>query len=134
MLNDTQVTIIGRVGQTPEARITGGGRSVTSFDVAVARRGKDRETGQWRDTGTTWYRVNCWGDMAENTAATVTKGMRVIVIGALSSRPWRNETKEGITWEIRADGIGPDLAFATADVRQITRNGPPDPSEPAAEA
>lgn len=130
MMNTTQITIIGNVGQEPELRYTPTGTAVATLSVAVAQRRFDRESGGWQDKGTTWYRVNIWRDMAEHVAATVKRGMRVIVVGSLESRDWTNGDKSGTAWEISADGIGPDLAFATADVRRAARDTVPPPDDP----
>lgn len=118
MINGTQITIVGNVGTTPELRVSGSGTHVTTLSVAVSERKYNRETGKYTDGPVTWYRVNVWRDMADNVCASLRKGMRVIVIGNLASRDWSNDGKSGTAWEITADAIGPDLAFATANVQR----------------
>lgn len=130
MLNGTQVTIVGNAGGDPELQYTPTGTAVASFSVAVAQRRFNRDTSRWEDKGTTWYRVNIWRDLAEHVAETVKRGMRVIVVGSLESRSWESGDKSGISWEITADAIGPDLTFATADVRRTTRDTVPMPDDP----
>lgn len=133
MLNTTQVTIIGNTGEAPETRYTPTGTPVASFSVAVPQRKYNRETGKWDDVGTTWYRVNCWRDLAEHVAESIGKGTRVIVVGALAARDWERDGKTGTTWEITADGIGPDLTWATATVKRTARDSVPPPDDPWAE-
>ena len=72
MINGTQVTIVGNVGDDPELRFTPSGAAVVSFSVAVTPRRFDRESGKWIDGSATWYRVNAWRGLAENTAETLT--------------------------------------------------------------
>ena len=131
MINSTQVTIVGNAGETPDARRTAAGTPVVSFNVAVAGRRFDRETGRWSDAGTTWYRVTAWRELAENVAATVTKGMRLVIVGALAAREFeRPDGTKGTVWEITAEGMGPDLTWATAKVSRTSRDGAPVPDDP----
>jgi single-strand DNA-binding protein len=61
--------------------------------------------------------------MGENAAATLTKGMRVIVSGRLEQREYQNREGEKRTAiEINADEIGPSLRWATASVERTPRN------------
>jgi single-strand DNA-binding protein len=62
--------------------------------------------------------------MGENAAATLTKGMRVLVTGRLEQREYT--TREGdkrTAIEINADEIGPSLRWATAQVERTPREG-----------
>jgi len=132
MINSTQITITGNMGSDAELRYTPTGTAVVTFSVAVAQRKYDKESGKWADAGTTWYRVNAWRDLAEHCAESLTRGTRVIVMGALASRDWTDGDKSGTSWEITADAIGPELSYATATVRKTSRTSvplPPDPYE-----
>lgn len=121
----TPVTIIGNLTEDPELRFTPSGTAVAKFSVAVNRRTFDRQANEWRDAGADYHRVTAWRAVAENVAETLTKGMRVIVVGDLKSHSWTdaktNEKRYG--WEVDADAVGPDLTFATAKVTKTTRGG-----------
>lgn len=71
------ITVIGNVGKDPELRYTSNGKAVVTFGVADTR-GKDDQK------ETQWHNVVCFEQQAENVAAQVTKGSRVIVIGRLN--------------------------------------------------
>jgi single-strand DNA-binding protein len=133
-MNGTQVTIVGNVGQDPELRFTPAGAAVVSLSVAVTPRRLDRESGKWIDGPATWYRVNAWRGLAENVAETIVKGMRVIVVGSIAARDWKNEKtgETGTAWEVLADAVGPDLTWATAKVHRASRKGDnvPPPEDP----
>lgn len=129
MITGTQITIVGNVGQAPELRYTPTGTAAASFSVAVPQRKRDAQ-GNWTDAGTTWYRVNVWRDLAEHAAASLEKGTRVIVVGNIASRDWESGGKSGTAWEVTADAIGPDLTFATADVKRTARDTVPPPDDP----
>lgn len=132
MINGTQITIVGNVGQDPELRFTPSGAAVCTFSVAVTPRRFDKTTNKWVDGAATWYRVNAWRALGENAAETLTRGQRVIVVGSLAARDWTNEKsgEKGTSWEITADAIGPDLTWATAKVTRAKRDGAPMPEDP----
>lgn len=76
-----QTIIVGSVGKDPEMRYTPSGQAVTNFSVAA--------NSQYTSKGgelvkkTIWFRVSTWGKQAEVMKKYVTKGMKVMVVGAL---------------------------------------------------
>lgn len=118
---ENTVTLVGNLTRDPELRFTTGGRGVASFGLAVNRR--YQQNGEWQDQ-TSYFNIVAWGQMGENAAATLTKGMRVLVTGRLEQREYT--TREGdkrSTIEINADEIGPSLRWATAQVERTAREG-----------
>jgi len=76
-----------------------------------------------------------WRTLAENSAESLRKGTRVIATGRLRTERW--ETPEGHKRSrlvMDADGLGPDLAYATASVRKMARSNQGDPNDPWATA
>jgi single-strand DNA-binding protein len=68
--------------------------------------------------------VVCWRELAENVAASLVRGSRVIVVGRLEQRSW--ETPDGekrSKVEVVADEVGPSLRWATASVTKNERRG-----------
>ena len=118
---DNTVTLVGNLTRDPELRFTTGGRGVASFGLAVNRR--YQQNGEWQEQ-TSYFNIVAWGQMGENAAATLTKGMRVLVTGRLEQREYT--TREGdkrTAIEINADEIGPSLRWATAQVERTPREG-----------
>lgn len=74
-----QITAVGNVGRDPELKYTSGGTAVTDFSLAVNSGYTDAQ-GQRVDR-TTWYRITCWGKLAETVANYVKKGRQVLVVG-----------------------------------------------------
>lgn len=102
----TPIAVTGNVGSA-EMRFTSSGKAALNLSVAVNRRRFNKQTNEWEDAGTDWYRATLWGAKAEAAVELVTKGTRVIVTGDLESREWDN--REGVkqtSWEIRAQEIG----------------------------
>jgi len=123
MAADNSVVVVGNLTDDPELRFTPQGVAVANFRIAVSPRFKDAN-GQWKDGETSYFRINCWRQLAENVAETFTRGSRAIVVGRLRMRSW--ETQEGekrTVVEIEADEVGPSLKWATAKVERTSRGG-----------
>ncbi len=76
------VTIIGRVGKTPELRHTNAGTAVCEINVAV----------DGTDDNVEWIPVVTWGRTAEAVAAHVNKGRQIGVEGELRVSVWESDT------------------------------------------
>lgn len=120
MARDNFVQIVGSVGGDPELRFTTQGHAVCSFSVAwTPRKNVD---GEWKDGETSWFRCTAWRDMAENVAASVTKGMRVVVSGSVVARDWEDrDGNKRTSVEIQVDEVSPSLRFAQAQVERTVR-------------
>ena len=122
MAGDTIITVIGNLTADPELRFTPSGAAVANFTVASTPRTFDRQSGEWKDGEALFLRCNIWRQAAENTAESLTRGMRVIVSGRLRQRSF--ETREGekrTVMEMEVDEVGPSLRYATAKVNKATR-------------
>ncbi|MBK3548185.1 single-stranded DNA-binding protein, partial [Streptomyces sp. MBT60] len=119
------ITIVGNLTDDPELRFTPSGAALVKFAVAVNRRTFDRAKNEWTDAGTDFHYVTAWKQLAENIAATLQKGMRVIVQGELRQRHCTDETtqQKRSAWELNAAAVGPDLTWAAATVRKTSRTG-----------
>jgi single-strand DNA-binding protein len=113
------VTIVGNITREPELRYTSGGRALANFGVAVNRR--YQSGGEWQEQ-TSFFNVTAWADLAENVAASLPKGARVVVHGRLEQRSWEtNEGEKRSVVEIVADDIGASLRFAQVTVAKTER-------------
>jgi len=116
------VTLVGNLTDDPELRYTPQGSAVANFRIAVNNRFKD-QSGNWQDGETSYFRINCCRQLAENIAGSPTRGTRVVVTCRLKFRQW--ETQEGekrSVVEIEAEEVGPSLKFATAKVNKAARS------------
>ena len=119
-MSDASITISGNLTTDPVIRYTAGGRASLSGGVAVNRRWQTN--GEWQEA-TSFINFKAFGQIAENIAATCTKGMRVMLTG----RPETSEyvDKDGVNrkaFDVIVDDLGPSLKFATAVVDRITRD------------
>lgn len=110
----------GNLTRDPELRFSQSGTAYAKFGLAVETPIKP---GDWSgERKVTFYDVTCFDSMAENVAKSLTKGVRVVVIGRAEIERWID--KEGQPREskvILADSCGPDLRWATCEVLKITR-------------
>lgn len=134
-MTTTTTTLVGNLTAEPRLRFTTAGKAVAGFGVAVNRRWQTN--GEWQEH-VSFFDVTAWGDLAENVAASLDKGTRVVVTGRLQQRSYDGKDGEKRTAvELVADAIGPDLRFATATVERIereslsaSRSAPPAGEEP----
>jgi single-strand DNA-binding protein len=136
MTATTPITIVGNLTDDPELRFTPSGAAVAKFSVAVNRRTFDRQTNEWKESGTDFHRVTVWRSLAENVAGTLTKGMRVMVVGDLKQRSWTDEktNEKRSAWEVEGSAVGPDLTFATATVSKVAKSQGSAPGDDAWES
>lgn len=76
----SKITLVGTATAAPDLRYTNRGEAVCDFPLAVNR--------VWQDTNgrqekTTWYRITCWGGLAESCNERITKSSQVFVEGRL---------------------------------------------------
>ncbi|MBT2537248.1 single-stranded DNA-binding protein [Arthrobacter sp. ISL-69] len=115
MANETYVTIIGRLTGDAELRYTPSGAGVANFTVASNARMFDKNSNEWKNKPTTFWRCAAWNQgekqrLAENVCDALKKGDSVIVRGEIESREYT--TKEGAkrtVMELRVETIGKDL-------------------------
>jgi single-strand DNA-binding protein len=121
---DVSLTIVGTAVREPELRFTQTGQAVAMLGVAVNERKKEGD--RWVDGDTTFFNVTLWGTLAENAAASVQKGTRVLGFGKIKSRNY--DDKEGnkrTSWDVTCDAFGPDLRWATVQVEKTVRETAP---------
>lgn len=122
MANESAVTIIGNLTREPKLEFTAGGTAILKLSVACNRRWKKGD--EWQDE-TSFFNVVCWTDLAENVAASVQKGDRVVVSGRLQQRSWTTESDEKRSVvEVVADEVALSMRYATAQATRIERSRP----------
>jgi single-strand DNA-binding protein len=124
MANEPTATVTGNLTADPELRFTPAGRPVASFTIANTPRYPDRTSGEWKD-GETWF-VPCsaWGDLAENIAASLTRGNAVTAFGRFTYRAWEKDGEKRGRVEMTVDNIGADLRRNVAKVTKVKRDHP----------
>ncbi len=94
-LNFNKVIIGGRLTATPELKQTPSGVSVTTFAIAVNRRGKD--------AGADFLDCVAWRQTAEFVTKHFDKGNAICVVGSLQKRMWEKNREKRYATEIVVD-------------------------------
>ena len=111
MSQGAYVTLVGFVAGDPILRKTKDGTTVTDVRVGATTRVLDRSTGEWRDSDTSYFTVNCWRRLGEHAKASLHKGDPVVVKGRFHTRSYEDKTGRLRTEvEIAAETVGHDLS------------------------
>lgn len=122
------MTIIGNLTGEPELRFTQSGAAMLTGSIASNRR--YQVNGEWQEE-TSYINYIAWRELAENCAATLSKGMRVIATGRLQQRTYVDkEGKNRSSYDLVIDEIAPSLRWATAAVTK-TKGDVSSSSQPA---
>ena len=120
-MNDTMMTLVGNVVDTPKLRRTKNDYSVANFRVASTPRRFDRETNAWVDCPTLYLTVTCWRGLAENVGRSLFKGQPVVVTGRFYQRDYTQDEQPRTAYELEATSIGHDLSRGVADFVRTVR-------------
>jgi single-strand DNA-binding protein len=137
MSGEPVVTLVGNLVADPELHFTSSGSTVAKFRIASTPRYLDRETNEWKDGDSIFLTCSVWRQAAENVGESLERGTRVIVVGRLTQRSYRNAKGDKVTTcEVEVDEVGPSLRYTTARVTKDGRVRVPAGSgtEPAASA
>jgi single-strand DNA-binding protein len=129
MNGETSTTIIGNLTADPQLR-TVGGAAVANFTIASTSRIFDTQAGEWKDGETLFLRATAWRGLAENAAASLAKGSRVVVSGRLKPRSYETKAGEKRTViELEVDEIGLSLRHTALPRQAAPQNEPGAPAE-----
>lgn len=117
------ITVTGNVGRDPEIKFAQSGTAILKFTVADT-------SGRDDNKKTQWWNIVCFGDLAENVAASINKGTRVQVLGKVQREKYTGQDGvEKERTEILADDVGISLRWqpvGDAPVSRVTA-----PAQPA---
>ena len=124
MPNETPITLIGYLVADPELRSFPSGSKLASFRVGSTPYRLDPSTGQRQEGETLFMTCSAWGNLADHVVNSLSKGMRVIVQGNLTSRSYQTQQGEKRTAiELKVSDVGPSLMYASCSVAKIPREG-----------
>ena len=130
-LSVNKVILIGFLGDAPETRFSQQGKPVSTFSVAVNETWKDPQgTKQER---VEWFRVVCFGRLAEVCGQYLEKGRHIYLEGRLQTRKWEDRGGEKrTTVEVVASQMR-ILDRAPTNGNGANAIAPPEPTESADE-
>jgi single-strand DNA-binding protein len=119
-----RITIAGNVGREPELKYSNAGMAILKFSVADTSGKDDKKK-------TIWHSVTAFGDLAENAAASLGKGTRVVIEGKLTEDKYTN--KEGVEvtkMQVLADDVMLSVRFGGVEPVQPSAPAPSPDEEP----
>lgn len=124
MSQDNHITLRGYLTAEPTLhQKTAAATPVTEIRVGCTPRRLNRETGEWYDAPTSYYRVKCWRRLAINAASSLHKGDMVVVHGRFYMSTWvDSQQRPRSSLEIEADSLGHDLTYGWSHFLRGTRS------------
>lgn len=110
---ESTLTVAGNVVADPEMRQTNEGKPVGRVRIAIPQRKFNQQSKQWEDGDSIFMNAVAFGPMAEHMASTLSKGMRVIIVGRLKQDEWTDK-ESGVTRQDKSiviEEIGASLLF-----------------------
>ncbi|MFI5805650.1 single-stranded DNA-binding protein [Streptomyces sp. NPDC051561] len=120
---ETPITIVGNLTGDPELKFTEGGAALAKFTIASTPRSFDKDSGQWKDGTTTFFRCAAWRTLAEHVADSLAKGTRVVATGRIRQHDWQTPEGENRSMlAVEVDEIGASLRFVNLTIRKDDGN------------
>ena len=111
-MNETTITVVGRLVADPVIRQTYAGSNVTTFRIATNARKNRPGTGEFEDGPTSYYNISAYKSLGANAAISLHRGEPVVVTGALEVSTFdRQDGSKGSAADITARQIGHDLSW-----------------------
>lgn len=109
-------TFVGSLSQDPELRYTPSGMAVCEFRLGqkINKKGDPDK----------WTNMNCvcWGTLAENVAASLGKGDRVIATGRVEEETYEKDGQRRWVTKMKCDAIGAELSWVTCNIERTERD------------
>lgn len=97
------VTLFGNLGADPELKQSANG-AVLKMRLATNQAWFDKEK-QQRQERVEWHNITVFGRRAESLAKILTKGMRILVQGRLSTSSWEKDGQKHYKTEVIAEDV-----------------------------
>jgi single-strand DNA-binding protein len=118
------LTVWGNVATEPSHVVSPNGVPRTTFRLAHTPRRKHHD-GSFGDGTTSFFNVTCFGYVAVNAAASLHKGVPVVLVGDMVVREWVSDAgRAGRDVDLVASHIGPNLRWGRAVFERPPRPAP----------
>jgi single-strand DNA-binding protein len=111
MANETNLTIVGYLTADPELKSTSSGLAVVNLTIASTPTKYDKNTNDWVNGETTFLRASAWRTFAEQIAASLKKGDKVIALGRLVTQSYLDKDGNNrSSMQLELESLGLDLS------------------------
>lgn len=121
-MNEVPISPVGNLTSDPELNFGPSGTPYARFTVAQTPR-KKGANGEFEDDDTMFFRCTAFGSTAENVAASLHKGDRVLVVGRMKVSNYEKDGQQRQSMEVLVDHVGPELKWAQVTGLQRATGG-----------
>ena len=118
MIDLNKTMIVGRLTRDPEMKHMQSGAALASFSIAVNRRRKDKQTGEYVED-VSFFDCEAWERSAEFIEKYFAKGKAIFVEGRLKQDTWEKDGQKRSKVVIVAERV----SFAETRAEQEARSG-----------
>ena len=115
--SSADITVKGNNVIDVELKFASSGTAMLKLRLAVERR--RRQNNEWEKTNTSFVNIQLWGDLAEQTAGIVKKGMRCEVKGYLEERSWDDANTGEKRYSTQV--VAQDVLIPVEDIESMER-------------
>ncbi len=115
--SSANITVKGNNVIDVELKYANSGTAMLRLRLAVERWKRNGE--QWEKTQTTFVNCQLWGDLAEQTAGIVQKGMRCQIEGRLEERSWEDANTGETRYAMQV--VADDVFIPVEDIESMVR-------------
>ena len=108
-----QIYLLGNLTRDPEIKYTNEGVAICEMGLAVNKKWTNKEGKEVESVD--FFNATAWHNLAENCAASLKKGDRILVTGHLNLRSWEN--KDGKKYNII--NITADIVTVSLEFNQV---------------
>lgn len=113
------IFLLGNLTRDPEIKYTNEGIAIAEMGLAVNKKWMDKNGRESESVD--FFNITSWNNLAENCAAALKKGDRVLVSGHINLRSWENrEGKKYNIISITADIVAASLEFNQVRIQEET--------------
>lgn len=122
------LTLCGNATADAELVFGRNGDARCTFTLAVTPRVK--RDGEFVDGETQFYRCTAWRAFGESVASSVTRGMRLLVQGRFTPRPYEKDGQTRVSLDLDLEHVGAEMRYSSITARKSERS-PGGSREPA---
>lgn len=93
-----RVTLIGNLGNTPEANLTNSGKKVVNFTMATNKQFTNQSGEKVAETE--WHNIVVWGKLADVVESHFEKGKKYLVEGEIKTETYEKNGEKRYTTKI----------------------------------
>jgi len=121
MAGEGTIVLCGNATGDAELKFGASGTARCTWTLAVTPRVKQNDS--WIDGETAFYRCTAWRQLAEQAGESITRGMRLLVVGRLSPRPFETNGEKRISLDVEVEHVGAEMRYSTVTAVKANRSG-----------